>query len=360
MADLAHRLRQRIRQDGPLPFRDWMEACLYDPEHGYYIRPGRKTGPGPDADFATSPTLHPFLAQAVAREAASVWEALDRPASFQVVEFGGGEGDLARDALAWLDAHAPDLAAAVRWVHVEQSPTHREAQQGDDDRIEAADAMPPGVTGLVVAHEFIDALPVHLLERRKGGWAEVHITVADDGFAEILGVPSRTGIEAAPKRTLEEGQRVAGMADARQWLDDVAQGLQRGAVLVIDYGDLGKHLWVPDRPDGTVRGFRDQRLVEDVLQDPGDLDITASVDFTQLKMWAIDAGFQDGALESQEAFLVRHGALETLAEAPKDSVEDASAYLRLKQMVLPQGMGAAFKVQRLWKGIDAPDAEDEG
>lgn len=343
-----------------MPFRDWMEACLYDDEAGYYMRPGRKTGAGDDADFATSPTLHPFLAQAVAREAHATWEALGRPDDFTVVEFGGGEGDLARDSLAWLDAHAQDLAASVTWTHVERSPTHQGAQADDDARIRAAERMPDRCTGLVVAHEFVDALPVHWLEHRKGGWAEVHVALDAAAFTPLLGVPSRTGIEAAPKRPLEEGQRVVAMADARRWIERVAAGLERGGLLVIDYGDLGKHLWTPDRADGTVRGFRDQRLVEDVLQDPGELDITASVDFTQLRVWALEAGFGDESLESQEAFLVRHGALEALADAPRDSVEEASAYLRLKQLVLPQGFGAAFKVQRLWKGMGAPGAEDEG
>ncbi|HEX2067001.1 MAG TPA: SAM-dependent methyltransferase, partial [Candidatus Thermoplasmatota archaeon] len=134
---LADRLRQRIEAEGPLPFDGWMEACLYDPQEGYYMRPGRRTGAGADADFATSPTLHPFFGAAVAMEAAAAWDRLGRPRPYPVVEFGGGEGDLARGALAWLDQSRPDLAPHVRWQHVERSPSHRAAQaRTADSRLE--------------------------------------------------------------------------------------------------------------------------------------------------------------------------------------------------------------------------------
>lgn len=352
MNDLPERIRQRIRDDGPMRFRDWMEACLYDPEDGYYMRPGRITGTGDDADFATSPTLHPFMAEAVAKEAIDAWSMAGQPTDFVVVEFGGGEGDLARDALTYIDHDAPDLANVLRWIHVETSPTHRAAQTSDDGRIEAADAMPDAVTGLVVAHEFIDALPFCILEWRKHNWAEVFVDVDDEGrFVELLGLPNRSAIEAAPKRKFEEGQRVVSMPDAQSWLIDVAEGLQRGRILIVDYGDQGKWLWTPERPDATVRGFRQHRLVDPWQEEPGTCDITANVDFTQLEQWATFDGFRAHGLETQESFLIRHGALEALAEAPKDTLEEASAYLRMKQLVLPQVMGTAFKALRLDRGI---------
>ncbi|HLF16275.1 MAG TPA: SAM-dependent methyltransferase, partial [Candidatus Thermoplasmatota archaeon] len=102
-SDLAAWLRARIRSEGPISFREWMEECLYHPKYGYYMRPGRKTGPGTDADFVTPPTLHPFFGRAVARQLVLEWERLGRPAAFEVAEYGGGEGDLCANALAELD-----------------------------------------------------------------------------------------------------------------------------------------------------------------------------------------------------------------------------------------------------------------
>ncbi len=347
VSQLGDRIRSRIVREGPLSYRDWMEACLYDPDGGYYMRAGRKTGPDADADFATSPTLHPFMGTAVAKEAADVWRRLGKPDKLRIAEFGGGEGDLARAALQYLRDHEPDLDVA--WTHIEVSPAHREMQASADSRIAHAERMPDGVH-LVVAHEFVDALPFHVLEWRKGNWAEVYVKLRENGFEEILGVPSRSAIEAAPKRHLEDRQRVVSMADAQVWLDDVAQAMDAGRILIIDYGDRGHRLWVPERVNGTVRGFMGQQVVEPLQVEPGECDITASVDFTQLEQWTTFEGFK-GTLQSQEAFLVEHGVLEELAGAPRDTLADASEYLRLKQMVLPQAMGYVFKVLRLDRGI---------
>jgi len=351
---LATRLRRRIERDGPMPFCAWMEACLYDPRDGYYMRGGRKTGTGPDADFATSPTMHPFLGQAVAREAAALWRRLGRPAGFRILEYGGGEGDLARDALAWLDAHEPGLAEKAAWLHVEASPAHRARQAGPDPRIGQVAGAPAGLVGLVVAHEFLDALPFHWLERRRGAWAAVAVQATDEGFAETT-LPAEAGaLDAAPQGAFQEGQRVVAMERVRDWVATIAAALGAGAVLVVDYGDEGRRLWLPDRPDGTVRAFRGQRLREDVLADPGGQDITASVDFTLLRQWAAAGGLAEASMESQEAFLVRQGALDALNTAPRASLEDASSYLRLRQMVIGHGggMGRAFRVARYEKGLE--------
>ena len=144
-----------------MPFEEWMEACLYDPEDGYSMQARQKTGTSLEADFATSPKLHPFLAQCVAREALDLWETLGRPANFQVAEFGGGEGDLARDATAWLQANS---RLAPEWLHIEISPDHRDKQEGAH-----VTTLPDGFTGLVVAHEFVDALPFQVLRRTEAG-----------------------------------------------------------------------------------------------------------------------------------------------------------------------------------------------
>jgi SAM-dependent MidA family methyltransferase len=365
--DLGARLAVRIRRDGPLRFRDWMEACLYDPDGGFYTRGAHPAGTTAGSHFATAPTLHPFLAHAVAREAVACWHRIGRPRDFCVVEFGGGNGRLAADAVASLGEAGHPLAD-MEWSHVEMRPTTPLAGRRVPE-------MPAQTKGLVLAHEFVDALPFHVLEGRKGGWAEVFVALdttatprgqgvangrlappgplvppgplaAPARFVEALGMACRSAIEAAPKRLLPEGHRVVSMVDARAWLTNTAHRLAAGSILIVDYGDRGKRLWTEDRRDGSVRGFRDQSMVSDVLATPGTVDLTASVDFTQLREWAMAAGFKEAHFGSQEAWLVDHGVLEALAAHGRDTVEDASAYLRLKQLVVPQGFGTAFKVQR--------------
>jgi SAM-dependent MidA family methyltransferase len=368
---LADRLRARIGRDGPMTFRDWMEACLYDPDEGFYMRHprGPRTGPGADADFATSPTLHPFFARCVAEEAIDVWVRLGKPARLDVVESGGGLGDLARDALGWLDAmaegrarHSADatppaagtlqarnaaaLAAGIRWHHVEASPTHRAAQAGDG-RVSSGESMPRTAAGLVVANEFLDALPFHWLEWR-GAWREVHVGLDGGRFVERLLPATPAALAAAPAGPFADGQRVAASPAAMRWLATVGERLGRGRALVVDYGERADRLWTAGRADGTVRGFRRHQHA-DVLDVPGETDITASVDFTATRRWGEAAGLREVGYESQEAFLLRHGVLEALNATDRTTRAGASDYLRLRQLLLPTGLGAAFKVQTFEK-----------
>lgn len=337
---LAKRLRSRILAQGPLPFDAWMEACLYDPEEGYYMRPRRKTGAGPDADFATSPTLHPFFASAIAMEAAAAWERLGRPLPFAIVEFGGGEGDLARNALAWLDRERPDLAESVRWVHVERSPAHRALQAGDP-RLAWSDTIPHAGAAFVVANEFLDALPFKWLERTADGWAEVHVAWDSHRFVETLRPATLD-----PQVDVPEGIRIAHHQGVRAWLLDTARHIQRGEALLIDYGE--PHLWGEARPDGTVRAYRSHQHASSPLDAPGEQDITASLDFSQLAAWAREAGWRNAWSGTQEAFLIGHGILDALNATPRDTPAGASAYLRLRQLLLPTGLGS-FKALRLVK-----------
>lgn len=365
-SSLPDRLRARIGAEGPMPWPAWMEAALYDDEAGYYTRPGRGTGvgsragaggrgpaepgaaggrritgPGDDADFATSPTLHPFFAHCVAHEAAALWDGLGRPPGFAVFEFGGGEGDLARDALAHLDSARPDLVRALRWNHIERSPSHREAQRtGADGRVRWVDDLPPGAVGLVVAHEFVDALPFWWLESTGGGWRGLHVDHDGTGFLLVPGACPPEVAALAPGG-VPAGHRVAVMHGARAWLHRVAGRLRAGAVLVVDYG--GEGVWRRDR-DGTVRTFARHRDAGPAWTGPGEKDVTASVDFGDLRRWAAEAGLVPAWEESQEAFLLRHGVLEALNAIPRDTPEDAGAYLRLRQLLLPTAMGHAFRV----------------
>lgn len=320
---LADRLRARIEADGPMPFEAWMEACLYDPEDGYYMQSRQKTGTAMDADFATSPKLHPFLAQCVAREAEALWEALDRPEGFQVAEFGGGEGDLARDAQAWLATHSQ---LRCPWLHVEISPDHRSKQDGTH-----ADALPSDFVGLVVAHEFVDALPFQVLQRTESGWASLHV-----GDGEVW---QPVAFDGPPVRA---GTRLEWMHRASGWLQDVGRAMQQGAVLVIDYGREGPSA-------DSLRTFAKQQDAGSPLEGPGTKDITANVDFQQLRAWAEAAGFVAPESVSQEEWLLEHGILDELNRIGREDLDDASSYLRLRQLLLPTAMGQAFRVARFGK-----------
>jgi NADH dehydrogenase [ubiquinone] 1 alpha subcomplex assembly factor 7 len=318
---LGDRLRARIRQDGPLPFAEWMDACLYDPDGGFYTQAAHPAGTGPGSDFATSPALHPFFAECVARELADAWRRAGSPARWTVAEFGAGTGALARDAAAalraegvpvdWvaIDVRAGPPAAGVRWA--EQAPAG----------IDAA-----------VANEFLDAVPFDLHEWQAGQWWRVGVGLgAASTFAWARLGPSRVAMP--PGR---DGERRVVMPAVPLWVRELARLGARCAVIA-DYGAAG--------PARDVRAYRGHASA-DALDEPGTADITADVDFALLRQQAASAGFTALA-ETQEEFLLRHGVLDELNAVDRSSVEGASSYLRLRQLLLPTGLGAAFKVVRL-------------
>lgn len=300
------------RPDG-VSFRDFMAVALYG-EGGYYMRPRKKTGTGTDADFATSPTLHPFFGEAVGNQLATEWDESGRPNPFLVCEFGGGEGDLARNAVSQLQA----LGVPVQWTHVEISPFHR-AEQAPAGPIRSAERCE--AAHVVVAHEFLDALPFRWLK----GEQEVILTSEGWGTAPI---------DSPPEFAQTEGE-YAFMDEIPEWL----QGLPPCKLLVIDYGGCRDEL----PKSGVVRGYAQHRHA-DPLQSPGDVDITASVDFSYLASLVEELSY-----ETQEAFLIRNGAFEAIAAHPQETLEDMSAFLRLKQLILPTGFGhfkvATYRIQ---------------
>lgn len=326
---LGDRLRERIQREGALPFSAWMDACLYDPDGGFYAAAAtHPAGTGPGSHFATSPTLHPFFAQAVATDLAEAWRKAGRPGTWTVAEFGAGTGALAREAVAALRS----ATVPVDWVAVEVRPGDATAEA---DGIHWSDAAPARFDA-AVANEFLDAVPFDLHEWRggaDGGWQRVGVGVGDDGrFAWRLLGPSRAVLP--PGR---DGERRVVMAGVGLWLGSLARAGAQVA-LVADYGKAG--------PSGDVRAFRSQGEA-DPLAEPGTVDLTADVDFAALEQAARANGFRVAAAETQEQFLLRHGALEALNAVDRNSVEGASAYLRFRQLLLPTGLGAAFKVIRL-------------
>ena len=320
---LAHRLRERIRREGPLPFRAWMEACLYDPAEGFYTGRSHPAGVGRGTHFATSPTLHPFFSHCVARELAEAWKAAGRPPAWEVVEFGAGTGALARDAMQELRR----LGVPARWSAIDVKP-------GQPIKGGRWLAEPPATYDAAVANEFLDALPFDVLEGRDGEWHEVGVELdAAGSFVWWLLGPADPPV---PDEAPAEGELRIRMPSNAGWLASLAKARVKVA-LVVDYGAA--------QPATNVRAFYGHDYAEP-LSEPGTVDLTADVDFAELAQQAQAVGFTL-ALESQEAFLIRHGAFDAINKIDRTTFEGGSAYLRFRQLLLPTGFGAAFKVARL-------------
>ncbi len=267
-APLASRLRARIRADGPLRFDAWVEACLYDDEGGFYARGARLGAAGA---FSTGPTLHPAFAAAVAAEAAAA-------GAGRVLEAGPGDGSLA-EAL---------VAAGLEVVLLERAEGMRALQRerlGDTVRWigDLAEAAP--FDGLVVANELLDALPFRLF----ADGTEVRVGLdGDDRFAAEPEPAARAA------RTIER-------PSLEPLLHGLAGALRRGRLLLIDYAAAPGDLRDP------VRTYIGGQHGGDPLQAPGTQDITADVDFAEVRRILRAAGLEIVADEPQAAWLRRRG-----------------------------------------------------
>jgi SAM-dependent MidA family methyltransferase len=349
----AH-IRAEIAAAGPITFARFMELALLHPEHGYYAtRPAIGRG----GDFVTAPELHAAFGACLARQAAEVWRALGRPSPFTLLEWGAGTGVLARDVLL-AAAHDPDGAAALDYVIHEISPALIAQQRAT---LEAAgltarwtDAPAPA-TGLVLANEVLDALPVHRLTVVAGQVRELLVDWRDGDFVEVAGplsTPALAEYLTDGEIRLAEGQVAEINLAALDWLAGVAGSLERGAILVIDYGDTTTDLYAPRRHRGTLLCYWRQTVNEEPFRRVGQQDMTAHVDFGGLMRRAARLGLHVAGYTSQGAFLTSLGLGDILLEIQQRL--PAADYVRQRQaiadLIRPDRLGR-FKVLLLTRDL---------
>ena len=360
-------LKRRIRQRGRITFRSFMEAALYEPGLGRY----RVADPpiGPEGDYLTSPEVDETFGRLVGRAVAEMDGRLGAPSPLTLIEMGPGRGTLCRDLLRGLAVESPDLFARTRYVLVEPSETLRAEQHaalaGVDLLTKTAwrswpDLLEEGpVQGCILGNEFLDALPVHLVESGGGRLFEIYVTLTPEGrLAEEAGELSDPRLGeyfAAPRIELGEGQRAEVNLAAVEWIGEAARILDAGFALVIDYGHEAADLYSERHYAGTLLGYRRHTLVVDPLAAPGEHDLTSHLDFTSLRREALRAGFDSWAVTSQRNFLVSLGlAREIAAMAEAEGSAGASARLQrrfaLHTLMSPMGMGETFKVQLFGRG----------
>jgi len=314
-ASLSDELRDRIGSEGPLTFAEFMRLALYHPTQGYYAT----RVPGHGTDYRTSPTVGPFFGRLVARELERMWEALGQPDPFWVVEVGGGNGDLAAEAM---EAAGP-LWDALHWRFIEQFERVAEWQRrrlgAAAEKAEWSSRLgePPAVTGCVFGNEVLDNFPVHLLEvSGPDGAAEVYVDTNGNGFVERLGPlsePSLKGMADRAAATLPPGRRVEVCPQLESWCREAATVLDQGYLLLVDYGNIERDLW-EDNPSGTIECPRAEGLGPSPLEDPGRKDITAKVNFTALVHAAEAAGFEAEELDTQRDWLLSLGLAQMAEE----------------------------------------------
>lgn len=355
LVTVGQRIASRIAARGPMPVSEYVEACLYDPDGGFYMRPGGGRAGGRSGHFLTAPEVGPLFGTVLSRALDAWWRALGEPEPFTVIDWGAGPGTLARSVLA---AEPGCMAAgALRLVLVELSPAQR-ALHPDHPIVTTAarvrDALPQGApAGVVLANELLDNLPFDIVRRTTDGWEELRVTVDQAsgrrGFS-LVTVPAAAELVAGLPE-VAVGVRIPVQRVARSWVAAAHEALAEGWVVAFDYGDDTRALAMRAGPSddlahglGWLRTHRHHQGGSSWLVEPGSCDISADVAvdqvqadhradvFTQaefLRAYGID----ELVAEGNAAWTERAGAGDLAALRARSRAREAEALLE------PAGMG---------------------
>jgi SAM-dependent MidA family methyltransferase len=404
-------IEKEIEEHGPIPFSRYMELCLYHSELGYYSRNAEQFGKA--GDFYTSSDVHAVFGRLMARQFEEIWKVLGSPAEIEILEIGPGRGLFAQDVLAWSEKKFPGFFHALHYSLAESSPklrdrlrsvlerflesgkassisedagekhTHQrlkpwfsdarggtaEGAPSQDGTFYNADQTPkdttsvgpanaiddralaPEVPIIVFANEFFDALPVEILSSE----GVLRISAHDGRFVEGWVTPSREELEFVDRYSVhpEPGERIELPLVANRYMARLAASIRTGIIIAVDYG-YTRQEQLAGRHRGTLMAYRQHSASPNPYQAPGEQDLTAHVNFTDLSSAMEENGMQVQPLLTQSQFLMGIGESNQFADAFEDCrvpQEHAKVALQLKHLVTPAGMGENFHVLLAAKGV---------
>jgi len=374
---LDHVITQRIIESPchQISFAEYMDLALYHPKLGYYASSSTQIGAA--GDFFTSCHLSADFGELLAKQFAQMWDFLQQPNPFTLVEMGAGQGLLAVDVLTALQRHHPNCFACLKYVIIERAAALIQAQRHQLRQFLEAGAsiawhdfadLPSSITGCWFSNELVDAFPVHQVVLEAGRLREIYVSVnqqhSQTQFVEVVGDLSTpklaeyfdfVGIDLRFP-PYPDGYRTEVNLAALDWMATVAKHLQRGYVLTIDYGYPSDRYYHPNRL-GTLQCYSQHQHHSDPYRNVGQQDITAHVDFTALEKQGELCGLQRVGYTKQALFLMALGLGDRLTALGQSSATDAQsiqAALRrrdaLHNLMNPMGLGD-FGVLIQSKGI---------
>jgi SAM-dependent MidA family methyltransferase len=312
---LGELLAEEIRREGPIPFRRFMDAALYHPQHGYYRRardPFGKAG-----DFFTAEQIQPVFGILMAAQIRRLYQEMGAPRDFTVVELGAGRREMAEAFSEW------------RYVPVDIG----------------SGELPERFVGVAFSNEFFDALPVDVAAYRDGAFRERRVAFEGGRFGWSEGGAAPPEVErwlrawaAAP----EEGRWYEASLEASRWVERIADALHEGYAIAIDYGYTRAES--ARFPGGTLMSYRRHTAREEVLEDPGERDLTAHVNFTALEAAGAAHGLTTQRFETLARTLLAAGEADQFAAALASADPRESLRRRMQLKTLLFGMGETFRV----------------
>jgi SAM-dependent MidA family methyltransferase len=345
-----------IRVGGPVSFGRFMELALFHPALGYYERSSSTVGRR--GDFYTSVSVGSLFGELLAFQFVDWLDETAGAGPFQLVEAGAHDGKLARDLLTWIRQLRPAHFEKIEYWIIE--PSLRRRQWQSETLAEFVGVrwfadwrdLPEGVTGVIFANELLDSFPVRRFawDAAWKQWFEWGVALDSD---QLVGarislegnvLPPDCGVPASElESVLPDGYIIEHCPSAAAWWRNAADVLQRGHLLTLDYGLTKDELLVPERINGTLRGYRNHRPVDDVLRDPGEQDLTAHVNFTLLEAAGEAEGLTTGELVSQSRFLSKIAQRAMLPDAHFGEWT-AGRVRQFQTLTHPEHLGHAFRV----------------
>lgn len=376
-----------------ITFAEYMDLALYHPQLGYYNRD--RPSIGKSGDFITSSDWGPDFAEVLAEQFVEMWELLvsgaleeDRPFNFAIVEMGAGRGIFAENLLQYLQQQHPDLFKSLTYIIVEISPILQAEQRKNLGNFQSIkwcnwdEIIDNSIVGCFFSNELVDALPVHQFILEQGKIKEIYITTKttknqpkEINFVEVVGevsTPKITeyfellGVDLSANVYGDRYRSEVNLA-ALDWMSKVAQKLQRGYLLTIDYGHPAHRYYNPRRREGTLQCYYHHRYHNNPYINVGRQDVTAHVNFTALEKYGELCGLDVLGFTQQALFLMALGLGDRIA-ALSTNVSDVATLFRrreaLHKLIDPMGLGGfgvllqskGLKEKgRILKGLMVPD-----
>lgn len=350
MNRLRRKIREQIKRNGTIPFKTYMQLCLYDDELGYY-RVGTRLGR--DGDFFTSAHLGAILGRVLAHRMIAI---APSEGLLNVVEMGAGQGWIAQDFLEYLARNHPAHYDRTRYHFVEQNPSlsgeNRKRLGDHKDRVlfhETLDELPEMIWGFVFSNEFFDAFPVHMIARENDQLYEIHLDAGETDYVQLYETPSPEVVREIAELgiTVPEGCIAEINTDIGAIYHTLSCRAKQLHMITIDYGYTQDLLYHPDRNRGTLMGYQKHRAYDDVFQMEGEMDLTSHVNFDALIHHGEQNGIHAVYFKNQRNYLMDHGLFDVFRDGQEPTTQEAH---QLKTLLLPGQMGDVFKVLVQVKG----------
>ncbi|PLS01751.1 class I SAM-dependent methyltransferase [Neobacillus cucumis] len=331
-----------------ISYAEYMSAVLYHPELGYYMKDTTKIGK--QGDFITTSNVSDIYGRMAAKWFSNICQKTKLPPVF--CELGGGTG---RFANSFLKEWQESSQLPIKYIIVESSPYHRKLQSEllypDFSFVQAVslNEVEP-FRGMVFSNELFDALPVHVIEKIDGQLFEVMIGINDDGQLieqnEVLTNKAILTFLSESNLVIKEKQRIEIPLAMEKMIEDISNVLIGGLVVTADYGYTNEEWANPIHKMGSLRGYHQHSMINDVLKNPGEMDITTHIHFDYLVQKGTQHRLALLTKLRQDEFLLKAGILKELENHydPNPFSEVSRRNRAIRSLIMPSGMSAYFHV----------------